>query len=355
MLLSVPRLIQVPITIAMALIWHSYWALIAGIVVSKMLDVIMSYVMHPFRPRLSISGWRELLAFSLWSWASSVVAIIWDRCDPVVIGPAIGTAELGVYLLAVELAMLPVSELVGPVSDVLFAGFSEAQRDGRSPVALAMPVAQALILLVMPLMIGISATSGYLVAALLGPNWLAAQHLVAVAAWLGLFAPFAFVCQSALLSSGYLRSNFVANALASVLKLGALVGVMATTKDIATIITASVLIVAGEAIIFTTILARAEPANIMASLPGFLRILTAGAATMIVIRATGFGWNEVTMPGFQALLTGLPLGIGCIAVFAGFATAFWYLGGRPEGSETRVIRLMGKVAGPILARLNPAG
>jgi O-antigen/teichoic acid export membrane protein len=354
-LLAVPRLIQVPLTIALALLWQSYWALVAGIVLSKLLDVVMSYVMHPYRPRLSLAGWRELLAFSLWSWAASVVAIIWDRCDPAVIGPAVGTAQLGVYLLAIELAMLPISELVGPVSDVLFAGFSQAQRDGRRPVALAMPVASALVLLVMPLMIGISCIAGYVVAALLGPKWEEAQKLVAIAAWLGLFAPFGVVCQSALLSANHLRANFMANAMASALKLGVLSAVVAATHDLVTIIAASVLIVGGEAAIFATILMRAEAADARTSLPGLLRTLAAGVATLVLLRAMDLGWNTVTLPGWQALFTGLPIGIGCVAVFCAISAALWQLAGRPDGSETRVVRLMAQIAGPFLARLKMLG
>jgi O-antigen/teichoic acid export membrane protein len=294
------------------------------------------------------------MAFSLWSWAASVVAIVWDRCDPVVIGPAIGTAQLGIYLLAVELAMLPVSELVGPVSDVLFAGFSQAQRQGQRPVALAMPVATALVLLVMPLMIGISCSAGYLVAALLGPKWLQAQTLVAIAAWLGLFAPFAFVCQSALLSANHLRANFVANALASLLKLGVLTAVVAATHDLVVVITASVLIVGGEAIIFVTMLARAGQAGLPQSLPGLLRALTAGAATLAVMLATGLPWHQVMLPAWQALLAGVPIGAACVAVFTAFSATLWHLAGKPEGAETRVVGLLGEIARPILARLKPA-
>ena len=49
----------VGITVAVA--FRSYWALVAGIVTSRLVGVVLSYVVHPFRPRPSLNGSRELL------------------------------------------------------------------------------------------------------------------------------------------------------------------------------------------------------------------------------------------------------------------------------------------------------
>ena len=52
----IPRLLALAVTIPAAFIWHSYWALVAGIVATRLLTVGLSYVMHPYRPWFGVAG-----------------------------------------------------------------------------------------------------------------------------------------------------------------------------------------------------------------------------------------------------------------------------------------------------------
>jgi len=64
-----PRLIGIILTLAVAVIWRSYWALVAGILASRILRVAFSYRMHPYRPRFTVRAWRRLIGYSTWSGA----------------------------------------------------------------------------------------------------------------------------------------------------------------------------------------------------------------------------------------------------------------------------------------------
>jgi O-antigen/teichoic acid export membrane protein len=347
---AIPRLIQVPVTIGMGLWLQSYWALVIGIALSKLLDVAMTYILHPYRPRLSLHGWRELTAFSLWTWAASLAAVAWDRCDPFVIGPVLGSEQLGIYLLGAELALLPITELVSPAADILLMGFSMAQRQGSRAATLALPTATALASLMMPLMIGVSATSGYLVVGVLGAKWLSAQPVIAIATWAGLFAPFSYVCQQALIAAGHLRANLIANSLASLLKLSVLSAVVALTSDLSRISEAGVVIVAGEAAIFVLLLCRSEVTHSRAVLGNLGRIVLAGVITAAVPVGLGLPWAEVTLPGWSALLVGGGIGIGIIGGFGAASYVIWWIAGRPEGAETRVAGLISHVSASVIGR-----
>src|SRR5690349_6715602 len=46
----IPRVIALAVTIPAAFIWHSYWALVGGIVATRLMTVGLSYMMHPYRP-----------------------------------------------------------------------------------------------------------------------------------------------------------------------------------------------------------------------------------------------------------------------------------------------------------------
>jgi O-antigen/teichoic acid export membrane protein len=353
-LLSVPRLVQVAITIPLGLTLRSYWALVAGICISKVAEVAMSYLAHPYRPRLSLLGWRELASFSIWTWAASIASLLWNRCDPFVIGPAVGPAALGVYLLAAEIASLPVTELVAPATEVLYSGFSMAQKGGSDPLATALPASTILLLIVMPLTIAISATSCYIVAATLGPRWTDAQPLIAIAAWLGLFAPYSYVCATALVSAGRVRTIFVINSIASLLKLAGLSAVVAMTTDLPIIAAAGVAIVGSETLLFFVAIIRGDGPPVRDTLAGVARILVSTAVTFAAVAATGLAWSRVDMPAVQALAIGAALGIGAIAVFVASSFCVWHVSGRPAGPETRVVELLARMARPLRDRLAAA-
>ena len=350
-LLCVPRLIQVALTIPVALLLQSYWALVIGIVVSKVCDLIMTYVFHPYRPKLSFAGWRELAGFSLWTWAASVASIVWDRCDPFVLGPVIGTAQLGVFLVATEIATLPVTEVVAPASDALFAGFSRAQKHGASPIAKALPVATTLLFMIMPIMVGVSCSSGYLVAATLGPRWATAQPLVAIAAWLGCFSPYSYICSAALVSANHVRSNFAANGIVSIVRLAALVIVSSLTSDLTVITTVVVLVVGAEASVFAGLVILAGGARPADSAGGMLRTLISGAGALALTSITGLAWQPVDLPVVSALLTGIPLGCFAILSYAAIAACLWKISGQPDGPERQVMHLIRQVAGPAMTKL----
>ena len=58
------RLIAFVVTVGGAAWFHSYWALVAGIAASRLFLVAYSYVIHPYRPRISFAAVHELLHFS---------------------------------------------------------------------------------------------------------------------------------------------------------------------------------------------------------------------------------------------------------------------------------------------------
>lgn len=339
-LLLAPRLLQVVVTIPLALTLQSYWALLAGIVVGKLARTAMTYVAHPYRPRLSLAGWRELASFSYWTWATCVASLVWDRCDPFVLGPIFGPSILGVYLLALELATLPATELVAPAAEALFAGFSAAQRQGSSSVRQAPTVALALMMGILPLIITLSCASGYVVAALLGPRWADAQGLIAILAWQGMFSPFSWVVSATLVANGLVRRNFVANVAASVIKLAALVAAVSLTSRLDIIAAITVSCVFAESTVFLFLLRATGEIRLQEIGGGFLRAMFATLTTLFVLVEAGLAWQSVTMPSLRAFAHGLQIGAITCVVFTVSLLAVWVVVGRPEGPERRLIALI---------------
>ena len=83
-------------------------------------------------------------------------------------------------------------------------------------------VAAMLVIVIVPITITISCAAGYVVAALLGPHWVAARPLVAIMAWLCLFAPLSTVCNTVLIANGHMARAFSGKAIATVIKVAVL-------------------------------------------------------------------------------------------------------------------------------------
>src|SRR6185437_13265169 len=107
--------------------WVSFWALVVGICTTRGLRLVLSYTMHPHRPRLTIRAWRRLIGFSTWAWILSVTLLIRDRIDSFVIGRVLGATQVGAYTVGVEIGFAPSAELVLPLTRALYSSFSSVR------------------------------------------------------------------------------------------------------------------------------------------------------------------------------------------------------------------------------------
>ena len=351
-LLTVPRILSVIVAIAAALLLKSYWALLIGSGTSAVIRTIMTYVVHPYRPQLSLSGWRKLAGFSFWIWAACVVSIMWDRIDVFVLGPVFGQARLGLYIIALELAILPLTEIVVPVSDALFAGFSRAHKGDGSSVHHAPLVATMLVMVIAPITITISCASGYVVAVLLGPHWAPASPLVSILAWLCLFSPLTWVCNSVLVANGHVMRGFLGKTAATAIKLAALLIATLLTKRLEIVAVAVTTCVALESCAYLFLMSDLPGVRLRTMVAPISRALVAGVLTVLVLHQMGLAWQAVTMPSLQAVLYGAMIGILATGLYVAFVVLLWFIAGRPAGPETRFLELVGNFLRPLVLRFS---
>ena len=349
-LLIVPRLAQVVVGIVSALLLQSYWALLIAIGVSKVMRLIMTYVLHPFRPRPSLACWRDLVGFSVWSWAASIARLAWDRLDAFVVGPFFGARQLGVYLLGTEMAMLPISELVVPAAEVLFPGFVAARNRGTDPVGLAFRVASTLLLATVPLAIMISAAAGAIVLVLLGPQWAEARPIIEIFAWACMLSPFSFVGSSILVAGSHVRRDFQVMAVAAAVK-GILVYIAALSGNTRLVAAAIVLSVALEALLFTLQLRAIGNLNIRDSLGSLCRTTAAGGAVCAVLAGCGVGWAAAPLSVDAALLHCVTVGLLVFGIYIPVQIALWWFAGRPDGPEQQALEIAGHFLRPLQLQL----
>jgi O-antigen/teichoic acid export membrane protein len=346
--LGVPRLLQAACTVAAALLMRSYWALIVGLFAGRLGGIAFGYLMKPYLPRLTFSAWRLLVAASLWTSGISIALMVRDRVDMFVIGRSFGPAAAGLWAITVEIASLPLSELVGPIARAAMPGFAATMRsaDAAEVRETLVRVLALVWLLAIPVGTGISLVSGPLVAIALGPNWDAASPLIAVVAIL--LSPFALglICTAFLVAHGRFRRIFFISAasaafrLVAVLAVGRHWGILGVAASVGVSIWAEQLLLAMACLGSTAV----APGAILRQI---WRPPVAAALMATALIVTRLGWIA---PPDQAqalvlLLAGCALGM---ATFTSALLALWFLSGRPSGAETDLMDLAWRFLHPAL-------
>ena len=331
----VPRIAGILVTIALALTWRSYWAMVAGILVTRLATCLATFLAHPYRPRLSLAAWRKLAAFSLWLWASGLVSMLRDRGDTFIIGRMTGAARLGVFVVAAEIASLPASELIQPFTSVLFSAFSRTAHDDRQTASLFLHFLGLAALLAIPAGLGIALLAEPLTLVLLGGSWRAAVPLIQLLATLLAFTAFGAIARASFEARGLMARSFALTLLSTAVRLAlvifgvwqadlwgaALGGAAATLLDQAMFFHGACRMLG--------LRARAIAAVLWRPALGGLAM-----GTLLAGIGAHRAWRDAAL---SALVSQMALtAIAGAVLYAGVVWFAWALSGRPDSAEARV-------------------
>jgi len=354
-----PRLIGIAVTLGAAFLLRSHWALVIGILANRVGTVVMSYAMHPYRPRLSLRAWRELLGVSAWTWATSMATVARDRADALVVGRLLGPAPLGIHTVSVEVATIPATEVIAPICRACMPGFAETLRGGDMAELRAsyLRIIALTALLTLPAGVGTSLVAGPLVALAFGPGWEAAAPLIAVMALAGTVGLCGSVSGALLLARAALRTIFGVNLASALLRVALLLALVPPYGLLGAAIAIAIASVLDQLALVGAVL-RLLALRAVALLAALHRPLLATAAMALALWGVGLGWIAPP-PSAAAALPPLLQGVALGAAVYGVALlALWLAAGRPAGAEADVLTLLRRATGRLLprrARLSRAG
>jgi O-antigen/teichoic acid export membrane protein len=169
-------------SMTLAVLGFGVWALVAGVLVSRVLSALLLMVLQPWiaLPSLRLDAVRGMLALGGTLTLASALAITAGMFAVLIGGPAIGAAQLGLYTVALQFAMLPLSKVMPIVNSIVFPAFSKFE---GQPVAIGNYTAISLgtgSLLLLPVMAGLACSSPAFAAGVLGPQWAPAAVPLAV-------------------------------------------------------------------------------------------------------------------------------------------------------------------------------
>lgn len=334
-LLVVSKLAAFVVTLALAWYWRDYRALVAGILTGKAVNLILSYTMHPYRPRLSLKGATLFLHFSKWLLVNNLIVLIRQRMDTFVVGKMSSASALGHYSVAYEISNLATTELIWPISRALFPGFAKMQGNPARLAAGFVASLGIMFFLGAPLAVGVGLVAEHIVRIFLGAPWMPAVPLIQVLSLYGFLNLPVANGQAIYLAIG--RPDLITwRGLPSVLVLPpALIGGVHFMGPVgaawALVLSAAVGLVMHFWLIKRQLTVAAK--DIVGALwrPG-LALCAMAAVVLFIDRA----WpDEETLA--QGLLQTMTLAAAGALTYFGAVASLWLAAGRPDGTEKRIL------------------
>lgn len=325
--------------IVLALTLHSYWAIIAGNALGVLGAAIISYVVLPYRPSLSFAHTKEIWGFSGWLFVKQLCETLNWRVDQIIIGLFLPKAQLGIYAMADNLAVIPARETIHPVRQALFPGLANLNGDLNRMKGAFLRAQASIAMITAPLGIGLALVAEPAVKIALGNQWHASIPYVQIAAVLYSFGTLSVALQPVAMAMGRTRILFIQQLIALCIKLPLILGGLffggllgaALGRCLSEFISMFIDFTVSK-ILLGLSLSKQFGAHGMT----FLGILAMAAGVLLVEKTLALG--EIS-----------PLAQLCADVIAGGACYLgsivlaWLALGRPEGSVSELLGMAGRL------------
>lgn len=170
----------VAVSIAIAVIFRSYWAIVIGLVVSGVVQLALSYLMRPYRPRFTLVAFRKVFGFAGWLTGVSFVAALNNKLDAFVLARAVGASGTGLYYVGVQLAEMTTNEIAAPMARAVYPGLAALQSEAARMRAGFLKGVEALAAVALPASIGFAFVAEDLIGLLFGEKWAEAVPVVEI-------------------------------------------------------------------------------------------------------------------------------------------------------------------------------
>lgn len=322
-------------TLILVLIYRNYWALVAGTLVGSACEAMLSYVLHPYRPRLSLSRWREFASYSIWMTPANIAGYLNKKADVFIVGYLGSTAQMGAYNVAAELSQIATGELAQPMMRAIYPNFAKL-KDNIEELARAFEkVLHTVMVLGFGFGLGTAAVADDLVHLLLGNQW---GYAVPVLRWLAVCGACGVVLHTL---TGHIlivmhRESLMFRLVWLRLIVFSLSLWLAASSgqalDIARAATgATAFLMVGCLLLMPRILPQLSAWALLRSLLGTATIAAVMYGAVVLL-------HMPSIP-FRAVRLALDVAVGA-TVFISLSLAWWTARGKPDGIESKLIELV---------------
>jgi PST family polysaccharide transporter len=160
--------------IILALNGWGVWSLVWKMIIFSIATNLVLWLGSKWRPGLNWSkdSLKEIVGFSLPLLGTQSLNYWVRNADNLLIGKYIGSSALGFYNQSYRIMLVPVRQIAGVISSVLFPSLAEIQDDKARIKAIYLKVTKLLSFITFPLMFGLCALAEPFVQILLGDKWM---------------------------------------------------------------------------------------------------------------------------------------------------------------------------------------
>jgi O-antigen/teichoic acid export membrane protein len=275
-----------------AMMLRNVWALVLSLLAASTVDMLLSYWVHPYRPRprLRISRARELMQFGRWiSWFKAV-GFVSSELPGLVVAKTVSPLALGQFQMARQLAVMPPVTLGIHAHGVLFPALVALTDDNERRRAFLRALA-VLSAVAIPLAAALTVFGPRLINVGLGAKWRGTELPLQILAWAGCFRAMTLPVSALFMAMGRPRLDFLSGLLNAVVLIallhpaGATFGVAGVTAIVTlgsgmTFLSQQALVIRQGGVKWLD-LARAFSGGIFASLPIFVVVIVPDESAVV--------------------------------------------------------------------------
>lgn len=218
------KAVGIALAIFLAINFESFWAIIAGNALGALFAGALSYILIPYLPRFSLAKAGEIWAFSGWMFFNQMFETLNWRIDQLLIGLMVPKAELGIYAVADNLAVIPTRESIQPIRHALFPGLANLSQDLLRMSRSHLLAQSSIAMLIAPLGFGLALVAEPAVDVALGSQWKAAVPFVQIGAVYYALGTFSMGLQPVAMALGRTKTLFFRQVIAVIIKVPLIAG-----------------------------------------------------------------------------------------------------------------------------------
>lgn len=167
-------LVPLVVTVPLALVYRSFWALVAGTLARDFLNAIILTIKSKWKPRLCfrLSKLMEMLSFSCWTIVENITIWLTNYSGTFIVGTALSSAYLGLYKTTITTVNAYMNLITAATTPVLFSALSRCQDDEKAFKEVFFRFQRMVALVVFPLGFGMYVYRDLATLILLGNQWI---------------------------------------------------------------------------------------------------------------------------------------------------------------------------------------
>ena len=209
---AVIAVVSLAVGVTIAIVYRSVWALVGATVAGALASLLMSYLLHPYRPRFccDVRKALELFHYGKWVFGAMIAHFLTAEGDDLFVGKVLGAAHLGVYRVAYQLSNAIATEFTSAIESILIPSYSKIQGETERLRHAFLDAFEAVSFVSLPVSLFLILAAPQLVTGLLGDKWAAAVLPIQIMAVLGFIRSVVRPCMAVFFACGQPKKNFYA-------------------------------------------------------------------------------------------------------------------------------------------------